>query len=203
MLAGNLRGRLDALLAVPKDACLGAALADFLSGELVPFLSESLTRAEIMPGGLEHVLPQDRRTLSPSDFGLHNALRTGAGLAFVDFEYFGWDDPAKTLCDFVLHPAMGLPPELGARFTRGFLARFGGRDCNLPERVAAVYPLYGIKWCCILLNEFLRAADARRMFAAAPSCPDDDLSRRGLQLAKARAMLDLVRTTHAAFPGLR
>ncbi|MBU1230483.1 MAG: aminoglycoside phosphotransferase family protein [Proteobacteria bacterium] len=201
-LAANLRSRLAALDAVPPTACLGAELAAFLAAELKPFLEASLARAAALLGDPEQRLARPRLTLSPSDFGLHNALRTPTGLCFVDFEYFGWDDPAKTLCDFVLHPAMGLAQGLRERFAGGFLASFGAEDSGLPKRVAAVYPLYGIKWCLILLNEFLRAADARRRFAAAASCVDDDLTRRSLQLGKARAMLDLVRTTHAAFPGL-
>ena len=41
-----------------------------------------------------------QRALSPSDFGLHNALRGQDGqLRFVDFEYFGWDDPVKLVSD--------------------------------------------------------------------------------------------------------
>ena len=54
-------------------------------------------------------LAQNLRTLSPSDFGFHNALRRVDGsLAFLDMEYFGWDDPVKLACDFVLHPGMSL-----------------------------------------------------------------------------------------------
>lgn len=200
-LAANLRTRLDALLDVPKDACLGGELDVFLSAELIPFLDQSLTQAAQL-GDPARELPQAQRTLSPSDFGLHNALRSDSGLSFVDFEYFGWDDPAKTLCDFVLHPAMALPENLRQRFSSGFLSRFAGMDSGLPKRVAAVYPLYGIKWCLILLNEFLRGADARRLFAAgaacAPGMDDDALARRETQLAKARAMLTQARTTHAA-----
>jgi hypothetical protein len=43
--------------------------------------------------GLSFVLPLpgDRRSLCPSDFGFHNALRNATGLTFLDFEYFGWD----------------------------------------------------------------------------------------------------------------
>ncbi|MBI5520266.1 MAG: hypothetical protein HY916_09415 [Desulfovibrio sp.] len=199
-LAANLRGRLEALLAVPKDACLGAELAAFLAEELVPFMEASLERAHGLLGDPEQELPQDKRTLSPSDFGLHNALRSETGLSFVDFEYFGWDDPAKTLCDFLLHPAMGLPEELRRRFSDGFLARFAGPggDPGLPKRVTAVYPLYAIKWCFILLNEFLRGAEARRVFAANADCGDDARTRRQAQLDKARAMLNQARTPHAA-----
>lgn len=200
-LTANLRARLEALAAVPKDACLGEELSAFLSGELIPFMDESQAKArQAMPDeGAE--LPQARRTLSPSDFGLHNALRGEAGLSFVDFEYFGWDDPAKTLCDFLLHPAMNLPQNLCNRFARGFLDRFArgaGGDPGLPKRATAVYPLYAIKWCFILLNEFLRGAEARRVFAANADCGDDAHARRQTQLAKARAMLNKARTTHAA-----
>lgn len=196
-LAANLRGRLDALLRVPQDACLGAELSAFLSGELVPFLEASLAQAEGLMGDAGRELPQNLRTLSSSDFGLHNALREGASLSFVDFEYFGWDDPAKSLCDFVLHPAMGLLGPLRQRFASGFLARFAAADCGLSERIRAVYPLYGIKWCLILLNEFLRGADARRRFAAGAACADDVFERRATQLAKARTMLQQARTTNA------
>src|SRR6185503_11886129 len=39
--------------------------------------------------------------LSPSDFGYHNAvLADDETVRFFDFEYAGWDDPAKLVCDF-------------------------------------------------------------------------------------------------------
>ena len=40
------------------------------------------------------------RILSPSDFGLHNTISKKNKLYFFDFEYFGWDDPIKLICDF-------------------------------------------------------------------------------------------------------
>ena len=58
-----------------------------------------------------------RRSLSPSDFGFHNALLEADGrLTFVDFEYFGWDDPVKIVADVMLHPGMGLSADHGRRF---------------------------------------------------------------------------------------
>ena len=54
-------------------------------------------------------LPQEWRSLVPSDFGFHNSLRRPDGaLAFLDFEYFGWDDPVKLTADIVLHPGRPL-----------------------------------------------------------------------------------------------
>ena len=44
----------------------------------------------------ERDIDSAERTLSPSDFGFHNALKRSDGrIVFLDFEYFGWDDPAK------------------------------------------------------------------------------------------------------------
>lgn len=95
------------------------------------------------------------RTLSPSDFGFHNAIRRPDGsLAFVDFEYFGWDDPAKTIVDFLLHPGMTLADALKKRFADRFLHAFAFVP-GLADRARIVYPLYGLKWCLILLNDFL------------------------------------------------
>jgi hypothetical protein len=46
---------------------------------------------------------------SPSDFGFHNAIEDKKGkVFFVDFEYFGRDDPVKMIVDFWWHPAMNL-----------------------------------------------------------------------------------------------
>ena len=42
--------------------------------------------------------------LSPSDFGFHNSLFRNNKLFFFDFEYAGWDDPIKLMCDFILNP---------------------------------------------------------------------------------------------------
>ena len=42
--------------------------------------------------------------LSPSDFGFHNILVSNDETFFIDFEYAGWDDPNKLVCDFLLNP---------------------------------------------------------------------------------------------------
>jgi Phosphotransferase enzyme family len=100
-------------------------------------------------------LSRQARTLSPSDFGFHNAIRRPDGkLAFVDFEYFGWDDPAKIIVDYLLHPGMALGDVLKRRFADGVQAAFADVP-QLAARARVVYPLYGLKWALILLNDFL------------------------------------------------
>jgi hypothetical protein len=120
-------------------------------------------------------------------------------LAFVDFEYFGWDDPAKTVVDFVLHPGMSLAEELKQRFTKGFLAAFAD-VARLADRARIVYPLYGLKWCLILLNDFL----PERMTACAISgVPDHQVrAARTLQLDKADAMALRIRRDYRDNPYL-
>ena len=45
-----------------------------------------------------------QKIISPSDMGVHNTLRVNKGVKFIDFEYAGYDDLAKLVCDIVIHP---------------------------------------------------------------------------------------------------
>lgn len=127
------------------------------------------------------------RCLSPSDFGFHNALVAADGrLRFFDFEYAGHDDPAKLACDFFCQPAVPVPHEHLPVFVES-LAGLWASPAAFRRRVDLLLPAYEIKWCCIMLNEFLPAADSRRSFAGAGG---DRESRRAAQLAKVAAALD-------------
>ena len=133
--------------------------------------------------------PAEERLLSPSDFGFHNTLRRSDGsLVFLDFEYFGWDDPAKLVCDFLLHPAMDLSDNLKRRFYQRFVT-----NKKLAKRVETVYPLFGLKWITIMLNEFLPADLQRRQFARSPADPVT-------QLEKARRMKARIEREYDHFP---
>jgi hypothetical protein len=142
------------------------------------------------------------RTLSPSDFGFHNALIRESGemageLAFLDFEYFGWDDPAKTISDFLLHPAMALGEELKQRFVDRILGGFADNS-SLPMRVQLLYPLFGLKWCLILLNEFVPQDLLRRGFAKATALDRQTVQIQ--QLEKAEQMLSKILGDYDRFP---
>ncbi len=142
-------------------------------------------------------LPLQHRTLSPSDIGFHNALRLAdRSLIYVDFEYFGWDDPAKLISDFILQPQQSLTPELVTRFRRDAIAIYN--DSALSARQARHEPLYRLKWTLILLNEFLPDARTRRSHSGIHhhTSHEDVLAN---QLQKARAMLaPLVAPPHRA-----
>jgi hypothetical protein len=133
---------------------------------------------------LDAPLPIAARVLSPSDFGFHNCLVTTAGLKFIDFEYAGWDDPAKTVCDFFCQPGVPVPGEHFERFLAAVISATG--DAGIRDRVALLRPVYELKWCCIMLNEFLPVGDDRRSFARADESHD---MRRLKQLHKVDAAL--------------
>jgi hypothetical protein len=133
------------------------------------------------------LLPPARRILSPSDFGLHNALRRPDGrLAFIDFEYFGWDDPVKAVADVMLHAGMDLPTDLAMGFLENVRPNFARRDDGFETRLRLLYPLYALIWCLIVLNEFMPDRWARRALAGAGTDLQELLSR---QLQRARIRL--------------
>jgi thiamine kinase-like enzyme len=143
-------------------------------------------------------LKPHERTLSPSDFGFHNALRRPTGqIVFVDFEYFGWDDPAKMISDFLLHPAMDLSDVLKGRFLDNIFQGYQDYP-HLAGRVAMVYSLWALKWCLILLNEFVPEHLGRRGFASERPLNESELQSQ--QLSKARRMLRDVMDNYQHFP---
>jgi hypothetical protein len=135
-------------------------------------------------------LGPEERCLSPSDFGFHNAmLETGGRLRFLDFEYAGWDDPAKLLCDFHCQVELPVSRPLWQEFLGRILELLPHAD-RVAWRVERLLPVYQLKWCCIVLNEFLPEGRARRQFSAA----DRSGQRQPeIQLAKARHLLEQVK----------
>jgi hypothetical protein len=127
------------------------------------------------------------RCISPSDFGFHNALRQADGsLVFFDFEYAGWDDPAKLVCDFFCQPAVPAPADCYNAFVGRVATALGCTSSDaLAKRCRLLLPVYQLKWCTIMLNEFLPAGSHRRRFSGTT----DILARKTSQLAKVTASL--------------
>lgn len=96
--------------------------------------------------------PRRELILSPSDFGFHNTI-IGAddALNFVDFEYFGWDDPAKLLADFVHHAGHQVSWPLCKRFVIGVCAALNHGQGVL-KRWQQIVDLVGVEWLLIILN---------------------------------------------------
>jgi hypothetical protein len=130
-----------------------------------------------------------KRTLSPADFGFHNAIRRPDGrLTFIDFEYFGWEDPVRLVAEFTQHPGMDLDPAMAQRFHEGACGLFAA-DETFDDRLRLLYPALGLRWCMILLNEFLPERWFRRIYAGEKADRAEVLDR---QLGKARFRLSKV-----------
>jgi thiamine kinase-like enzyme len=94
------------------------------------------------------------QVLCPSDLGFNNILRqTDGKLVFVDFEYFGWDDPVKMIADFLLHPAHRLKQSQKKIFFNESKNIFSN-ILSFSDRFNSLLPFFEIRWCLIILNPF-------------------------------------------------
>jgi len=197
-IVGQMERRLARLAVL---AAREPALAAALDGEMRPLFTEIAGWAEegYAAAGLSFDRDVDvaARTLCPSDFGFHNAMRRPSGkLVFIDFDYFGWDDPVKLTADFLLHPGM----RLGEAQKRQFAAEafdIYGSDPNFRRRLALLYPLFALRWCMILLNEFLPERWANRLNAGTEA---DWASAKQRQLDRAREWMHSLATNFRRFP---
>jgi hypothetical protein len=164
-----IQRRVQHLRQLNRQSQLDHLAADWLESKLSPTWHRARQAAECQAAAsglsLDEPLATADRCISPSDFGFHNAILANDGrLRFIDFEYAGWDDPAKTVCDFLCQPRLPVPEEFAERFTEAVLA-----DCSDPDfhrrRIEVLLPVYRLKWCCIMMNEFLPVGRRRRSFA--------------------------------------
>lgn len=175
--------RVARLTNIAEDSDFHASAAAFVQERLEPAWRQVRANIHDASGASNAALPEELRCITPSDFGFHNAIMTAdRTLRFLDFEYAGWDDPAKTVCDFFCQPAVPVPHEHIPTFLEAIRGSFGGED--LVKRTATLLPAYQTKWCCIMLNDFLPAGDRRRAFSNPAA---DDTERRKRQLDKAVA----------------
>ena len=88
-----------------------------------------------------------QRCVSPSDFGFHNAIKTKDGIKFFDFEFSGWDDPAKTSIDFMLQPRVSM------KFVQTPIDQvFSESPATKSQlRAVALNLILRLKWVCIHL----------------------------------------------------
>jgi len=177
--------RIDRLTQMESASALDREARFWVEKELIPAwkkIREQIVRQK----DLEKKLDQAMRILSPSDFGFHNSLRKEDGsLVFLDFEYAGWDDPAKLVCDLANQPDRPLSLEEAEPFSSSLVEWLGATDF-WRSRFRILAPLYQVKWACIVLNDFLPLGRNRRKFQ---ETQEPEASRKHIQLNKAQGML--------------
>lgn len=178
------------------------SLQHYLVNDFIPTYQNVMTWAlSIMKQydwPVDQKLNQQYCLLSPSDFGFHNALRVGdKNMIFIDFEYFGWDDPVKMIADFLWHPAMHLDDSLKHYLIIEMCAMT--KEAHFKQRLILLYPLFGLIWCLIMLNEFLSDGWQKRTHGGQL---DQDQKDRILiaQLNKSKEFLFRIQNTYQQFP---
>jgi len=96
----------------------------------------------------------NNKILSPSDFGFHNTILNKKNLYFIDFEYFGWDDPIKLICDFYWHPGNKVNQKLKNYFLSEMIKYFSKTYKDFEKKLFILLPIYGLRWILIILNCF-------------------------------------------------
>lgn len=165
--------RLNRLCEIAPCDSVRSNAYDFIQGQLLPSwikmkenISEKLGKSDNV---INEVIDNNERCLSPSDFGFHNALLEKTGiLRFIDFEYAGWDDPAKLVCDFICQPELPVSETYWLQLMEEI---FGSYDQPkaMKQRAERLLPIHRFKWCCILLNEFRIEDLQRRRYAGLDS----------------------------------
>ena len=136
------------------------------------------------------VIPYVNRCLSPSDFGFHNVIQNNKGnFVFLDFEYAGWDDPVKMVCDFCCHPGSNMPEKYWDSIIEKMLNIFPKYELN-KIRTRILMPLIKLKWCCIMLNEFMLVSKERRAFSQDQVNVTDE--RKMEQLNKSKKLFETI-----------
>ena len=168
-------------------------LSIFLFDEFIPLMNYFLENAKNnwnFKYSFEEELPLEKLTLSPSDFGFHNIIKKdNKDLCFIDFEYFGYDDPVKLISDFYYHPGMNLNSIQKKYWLKETFEIF---DEEVFLRANLCKPLYGLIWCLIILNDFRPEILERRMSATT----ENNLiisNLLQLQLVNAKSLLSAIK----------
>ena len=109
---------------------------------------DKATIKKIEKGEIVDSIQTSKRIISPGDFGFHNARITRRGrIYFFDFEFAGWDDPAKTAIDFLLQPKVPIKMEVSTLIA----AIINTKRNEITCRIDALMPILCLKWICIIL----------------------------------------------------
>ena len=143
---------------------------------------QTLAKRTICNPSFKEPIPQSSLILSPSDFGAHNALVHKNTVSFVDFEYAGWDDPAKLFADFFCQPRHPAPKTLKPKWVQTLEnllppdQRYAFR-----ARLHEVESCIALKWIYIILDR-QATLDASGSWAI-PELVFDDLRERVTAIA--------------------
>jgi len=192
----HVEKRLERLKEIKNDSEANKNAIIFIKNKLLPELNKAMKNVNKFIDDFKikanEKIPNDAACISPSDFGYHNTLLDKSNnLIFIDFEYAGWDDPAKMVCDFFSQPEVSVSLNYYDYFIRKVADNIANPE-EFKKRVTALLPLYKVKWCCILLNDFLEPDAERRNFAYGNAGLNTLNKQKAEQLEKAGRYLESI-----------
>lgn len=96
-----------------------------------------------------------KQILSQSDMSINNTKKNGDVYSFFDFEYAGWDDPAKLATDILYHPDHQLTEQDEVQCVK-MMRKYGiFRDNGAEQRIMDTRELAKIKWLLIMCNIYI------------------------------------------------
>lgn len=141
----------------PEDDA-GRKARNFLDEKVIPRIEELKKDFFSKTKGvdIEEEIPINEQVLTPADFGFHNILVNLNGgkkeYKFLDFEYFGRDDPARQILDFIHHvKSVNLSLELKNYFIDSYMEKRNLSE-EFVKRLRLIDPLIGMTWVLIRLN---------------------------------------------------
>lgn len=88
------------------------------------------------------------------DFGINNVILNQKNLYFIDFEFFGLDNPVHLISDTIAHPANNLNLDEQLNLYNKFLKCHDNQD-EISNAFIGNNLIFDLKWCLIMLNPFL------------------------------------------------
>jgi len=189
----QIEKRYDRIVFGGKNSEWEKAIDDFMERKLLPhkefIFNKFYDSIKSLGWDLERPFEETEQMFCPSDLGFHNILadtHNKEELFFLDFEYSGWDDPAKLLADFFHHVGQNVAWE-HKWYLLEQLAAHRKQDSNFLRRWETVIDLIGLEWVLIVLNVIDPNEMQRKRFANPALDPADLVKTR---LAKAGQMID-------------
>jgi len=131
------------------------------------FVSEGVQNA-LASEKISNLIDSNSLRVSPSDFGFHNAIKTGSGFVFIDFEFAGWDDPAKIAVDFILQPRNPVTRQLTT-----VMRRLTTSQQFEHKRLYIILKILLVKWHCIIMSSLDASRASQLQLAFGTSSIDD------------------------------
>ena len=145
--------RLGSMIDYQPTGINGKKAKKFLDTKVIPKISEIKKEFFKNSQGLdiEKEIPLEEQVLASGDFGFHNILKSDR-YTFLDFEYFGRDDPIREILYFLHHESSdGIKEELKQLFIEEYMKRRFISD-SFKERLHRLDPLIGMTLVLIYLN---------------------------------------------------